>query len=294
VLINWMESDEGDPLGLGQRRYTRSLRTAHRYGLNLVVLHAAEGHWPDPARQPSPQRIDVWWRNDATSRLSLLLAYLTTRHHNWAEAEIRVLTFGVEGGPQENPDELSHTLEEARITATVETVPRLDAFKLTEYSKDADLTFLPLRITRDQLLGPFDAPLEQVLERLPLAALVLAAQDIPLDAEPEEGVAAELAQAKDELAQAEKAALATQETAEMAAEQCDDLLARMEQALDEKDQDKATELVKAYGAAKIKSEKAARRATKARLKVDQAARTVSEAGGMVGQFCLLPEPGDKG
>ena len=295
VLINWMETESGDALGLRQRTFSRNLRAAHRYGLNLVVLHAADGHWPDPeALQAGTRRIDVWWRDDATSRLSLLLAYLTTRHHHWDRAEIRVLTFGVDSGPAESPDELARTLDEARITARVETVPRLDAFKLTEYSKDAGLVFLPLRIAQDQLLGPFDTPLDDVLERLPLAALVLAAQDIVLDAEPEEGPAGDLARAGDYLAQAEKRAQDAQREADQAEAEKERLLAEAETALDAGDRDQGAELVKAYRAAKAQAEKAARRAVKARLKVDEAARSVSDAGGSLGQFCLLPAPQDKG
>ncbi|UCF83216.1 MAG: hypothetical protein JSV50_18890 [Desulfobacteraceae bacterium] len=67
-----------------QAIYSRSLRTVFRYGCNISVLDAKEEKW-DALENVSPEerRIDVWWWNDPTSRLMLLLAYLMTRNDAW-------------------------------------------------------------------------------------------------------------------------------------------------------------------------------------------------------------------
>ena len=63
------------------------------------------------------RRIDVWWRNDATSRLMLLLAYLMTRSEQWESAKIHVLAAGLENGEKNTPDDLQKILQEVRIEA---------------------------------------------------------------------------------------------------------------------------------------------------------------------------------
>ena len=74
------------------------------------------------------------------------------------------------------------------------------------FSKDASLVFLPFRLKGNQPVDPFGNPVDQILGKLPVTALVLAAEDIELEAEPEEGIAGEIAAALDALADAEKKA----------------------------------------------------------------------------------------
>ena len=49
--------------------------------------------WEDlKTTPPEKRRIDVWWWcDDATSQLTLLLAYLMMRSEQWGNAKIRVL-----------------------------------------------------------------------------------------------------------------------------------------------------------------------------------------------------------
>jgi len=66
--------------------------------------------------------------------------------------------------------------------------------------------------------------------RLPVAAAVLAAEDIDLDAEPEKGRAGEVAAALDALSDAEKKAKAAEEDAAAASEKADQQLREMRDA----------------------------------------------------------------
>ncbi|MBW2641708.1 MAG: hypothetical protein JRE10_16575 [Deltaproteobacteria bacterium] len=83
-------------------------------------------------------------------------------------------------------------------------VTNADIDKLSEYSADAAVVFLPFRLRGDQITCPIDAPIEEIVSRLQVTALVLAAEDIALDAEPEEGTAGDMAVAMDALADTEK------------------------------------------------------------------------------------------
>jgi hypothetical protein len=83
-------------------------------------------------------------------------------------------------------------------------------------SADASLVLLPFRLRGSQPLGPFDGSLEDLLAPLPVTALVLAAEDIDLDAEPEEGAAAEAARVLDALADADRLLELTTRDAEKA------------------------------------------------------------------------------
>ena len=139
-----------------------------------------------------------------TSRLMLLLGYLITRSQPWDGAKIRVLAAGYTADTPENLTDLKNNLEEARIQAEPIVVTNADMDKLSEYSADAAVVFLPFRLRGDQITCLIDAPVEEIVSRLPVTALVLAAEDIALDAEPEEGTAGDMAVAMDALADAEK------------------------------------------------------------------------------------------
>jgi len=53
--------------------------------------------------------------------------------------------------------------------------------------------FLPFNLVGTQLVDPFGGKIDVILEHLPVTALVLAAEDLDLAAEPEEGKQAETA-----------------------------------------------------------------------------------------------------
>ncbi|MCP4626134.1 MAG: hypothetical protein GY850_21875 [bacterium] len=61
--------------------------------------------------------IDIWWWDDATSRMMLLMAYLMTRSDFWRDARIRLLAAGSNPAGDRTIDNLHQMLEEVRIEA---------------------------------------------------------------------------------------------------------------------------------------------------------------------------------
>jgi hypothetical protein len=208
ILLNWLDPESESTDDQREINLGRNLRAAYRLGRNIVVLNADEDKWRALEKIPGEdRRIDVWWLNDATSRLMLLLSYLITRSEPWDAAKIRVLAAGYNADTPENLMDLKNNLEEARIEAEPIIVTKADIDKLTEYSKDAAVVFLPFRLRGDRITCSIDGPLEKLLSRLPFTVFVLAAEDIALDAEPEEGTAGDMAVAMDALADVEKKAV---------------------------------------------------------------------------------------
>ena len=99
---------------------------------------------------------------------------------------------------------LREILQEVRIEAEPVMIDNIATDTLITQSENSTLVFLPFRLKDDQITDPYGQPLGDVLARLPLTAMVLAAEDIDLDAEPEEGQAGELAQAMDAFLDAQK------------------------------------------------------------------------------------------
>jgi amino acid transporter len=280
VLLNWLD-EHGEALQQsGERRYGSHLRVVFRLGCNIVVLAVKEEEWTAlQSVPPKERRIDVWWWGDATSRLMLLLAYLVTRNNEWDGASIRVLAPRRETSSQKSADELQGILHEVRIEAEPIIIEEPSSDSVVEQSKESALVFLPFRLQRDQPLDPFGDPIEDLLARLPMVAIVLAAMDIELDAEPEEGKAGEVAAALDALTDAEKKAKAAEDGAEQAAADAEGKLRELRAAavsgIGEEDLMKLEQEVLA---AQDQARKAARRAAKALAKAEDAARGVEALG----------------
>lgn len=275
ILLNWLGELPKGILGLGKQQYGRNLRVAFRLGCNIIVLRAGKEAWAALEAVPAHERrIDVWWRNDATSHLMLLLAYLMTRSEAWHGARIRVLAADNENRPGQTHGDLRKILEDVRIEAEPEVLPQLSAGAVTSHSADAAMVFIPFRLRGDQLVDPFHAPLADIISKLPIVAAVLAAEDVDLDAEPEEGKAGETAAALDALADAEKRAKDAERDAAEAAEKTDEKLREMrDAALSGADQATLAKTSSAAKAAREEATRAARRAAKALAKAEQAART---------------------
>ncbi len=206
ILLNWLENLPRGIFGLLQESvYAHNLKMAFRLGCNIIVLDAGEDRWNTFESTPTEERrIDVWWWDDETSRLMLLLSYLMKRSDAWSEANIRVLSVSYGRDQEGKREELKKFLEEVRIDAEPEVVEDASTDSLKAQSAGAALVFIPFRIQRDQLIGPFGSSLEDLLPDMPVTALVLASEDIDLDAEPEEGKAGEMASARDTLTEAKK------------------------------------------------------------------------------------------
>ncbi|MGD9226615.1 MAG: amino acid permease [Desulfobacterales bacterium] len=285
ILLNWFEREPNKNLGIREILYGRQIKTAFRLGCNIIVLNAAENEWNKLVKVPSEKRrIDVWWWDDASSHLMLLLAYLTTRNKDWQAAKIRVLAPSADHPTEESIADLGRKLEEARIEAESELVFNAKMSNIIAYSKDACLVFLPFRLKGNQPLDPFDNPVETILSGLPITALVLASEDIELEAEPEEGKAAEIAAALDALTDAEKKVQeaqkdteAAQKTAITASEKLLEQI-KAEAANSDKVESEIDGLQAAYKEAEKQAEKAARRFAKARAKAETASRVVEDLG----------------
>ena len=285
ILLNWFEHQPTTNLGIRQILYGRRIKTAFRLGCNIIVLDANDKEWThlESSIPAGERRIDVWWGDDASSHLMLLLAYLMTRSQNWADATIRVLTQKFEHTPEQALENLRLKLEDFRIEAQPKVISDVSAETIAAYSMDAALVFLPFRLKGNQPFDPFDRPVEEILNSLPITALVLAAEDIILEAEPEAGKAAERATALDALADAEKRVRATEKDAAAAKETELGLKEKLDQMDSETDkggvkESKRKELKTSLEEAENHAEKAARRAAKARAKAETASRVVEDLG----------------
>jgi hypothetical protein len=284
ILLNWPKQLPEKVLSLGGLRYGRNLQAAFRFGCNIIVLDAKEEKWVNvEASAVQDRRIDVWWWDDATSHLMLLLAYLMTRHEAWDGAKIRVLAPNNVYRLERAEEGLRATLESVRIEAEPAIVQG-GVEELLMRSDDSDIVFLPFRLQHSQLMGPFGGPLQDLVPRLPAVAMVLAAEDIDLDAEPEEGKAAEVAEALDIFADAEKKAKEADRNASDAAKKADDRLHDMRHAvLAHEDAETMAKMEAAAKEARREATKAARRAAKASAKVEDAARTLEALGATPGE-----------
>jgi len=285
ILLNWFEREQDKNLCIREILYGRRIKTAFRLGCNIIVLNASENEWNKLKKVPSEKRrIDVWWWDDASSHLMLLLAYLTTRDKDWQTAKIRILAPSADHPTEESMADFRRQLEDARIEAEPEMVFNAKMSNVIAYSKDASLVFLPFRLKGNQPLDPFDNPVETILSGLPITALVLASEDIELEAEPEEGKAAEIAAALDALTDAEKRVQeaqkdteAAQKTAIAAKEKHLEQI-KAEAANSEKVDSEIDALQAAYKEAEKQAEKAARRFAKARAKAETASKIVEDLG----------------
>ncbi len=188
VVLNWPEpkSDFYRPLGLDA--FGQNVSLAFRLGCNLLLLDADAREWDSLERVPAGKRvIDVWWEDASTGQLMLLLAYLVTRSDAWKGARIRLL------GPHEIVDAagvhgkvLRERLEEIRIDVDVVVTPDHDEQTVVSASSSSALVFLPFRIHGGRFYSPFGWEIGVALERLPIAVLCLAAQDVDLEADPDD------------------------------------------------------------------------------------------------------------
>jgi amino acid transporter len=276
ICLNWVDQLGRGLDGAGSLKYARNLRTVFRQGCNLVVMSASEDAWSRVVADGAVDgRIDVWWwgDGDTTSRLMLLLAHLMTRHKRWADTQIRLLAAGRTEDPDTPQRSLSDMLADYRIEARPVTVDDVDAETILDASRDAAAVFMPFRIQGLRLTDPFGGSLKRLLPHLPLTALVMAAEDIDLDATPEEGAAGEAAEAQDTYEALNQRAAQLEKAARRDQERVDKLSARLEEH--RTDGELRPELEQELAAAAETAEKSRRRAAKARAKADSAQEDVA-------------------
>jgi amino acid transporter len=274
VVTNWYGETMTPFPGLTAMKFGHNLRVAFRLGYNLVVFHL------DPLRtcnifdpDKDERTIDVWWNNDAGSRLMLLLAYLMTRNKLWKNSHIRLLSEKDGENPAIHIEELEQQLDDARISAKVILVDDRNPETILKHSSTSSIVFLPFRIQRSMLTDAAGYSLERVLTQLPPTALVMAAEDIDLDAEPEEGPAGELAEALDRLQEMERRAAG----AKKQYSKIEKLIPALEQQLadiaDSSDTDRK-KIEKELGAAQKEQERLYRKMAREQAKLDDAVSVV--------------------
>ena len=278
VLLNGPEQLMDKKDHQGRRQYGRYLSEAFRLGSNVVIFNAQEEEWSHFEGLPAhDRRIDVWWWDDATSRLMLLFAYLMTRKEEWSEARIRVLAPTESKGAKKTLDKLRQMLEDVRISAEPEVIVGPTIETIAEQSADAACTFLPLRVRGTRLVSSLGVSFDEILFRVPLGALVVAAEDIDLEAEPEEGRQGEIAAALDAVAEAERRAREKEKEAFKTAEFAEEKHGEMKRASEtERSKDELAEMKVAYREAEKAAKKAAREAEKARVDADEEAKAADE------------------
>ena len=281
ILVKWSGHLPKGIFGLKELSYRTDIRVAFRLGCNIIALHSREGVWDVIKAKPAGERrIDVWWVNDSTSRLMLLLAYLVTRNAGWEETPIHVFAMGHARGEEESAEDLRKILEEVRIDAKPEIVEEVTAASVASHSSNASIVFFPFRFSGDKIVGPLGREIGAFLEQLPMVALVLASEDIELDADPEEGTAGEMAAALDALSDAEMKFRDKEKEAAEALEKLEEKLdksrAAREAGDDRETQAKINDEVKE---AQDQIEMAGRRVAKAKAKAKNAANEVEKLGG---------------
>ena len=167
ILINRLDQVHQGILGLGETFYGQNLRTAFRFGSNIVILDADEDEWSTLEEVPLHERsIDVWWRDDPTSHLMLLFAYLMTRNDSWEKAKIRVLTSEKETGEKNALENLHKTLQDVRIEAEPVILKNINEKNIIENSSNTTIVFLPIRLKRNKVVMPMNADIDNLASKL--------------------------------------------------------------------------------------------------------------------------------
>ncbi len=190
AIANWPQGDAAffEPLGI--RDFGHTVAMAFHLGTNLILLDSDAKEWDSLKGVASDQRvIDVWWRESRTGELMLLLAYLMTRSDEWGSASIRAIAVPRDAESKAQCQErLAELLEAVRIPAQVLVVDDWDEATVVETSRAAAMVIMPFRIHGGRFYSPFGWEIGPALPKLPITALVLAAQDVDLEADPDENV----------------------------------------------------------------------------------------------------------
>jgi len=195
VLLNRVDQIHELEENEAQIRYGRELQEAIRLRCNVVVFDAEAAEWSRVESLPAADlRIDIWWWGERTSHLMLLLAYLMTRSERWRGAKIKVLVPSSREAAEKSLDRVRQMLQDVRINAEPEVLFDVNADRVVKHSETAGLVFFPLRFRELHLLTPLgdQVGLKTLVQRLPIVALTLAAEDIDLSAGPDEHKSTEI------------------------------------------------------------------------------------------------------
>ncbi|UCH47009.1 MAG: amino acid permease [Betaproteobacteria bacterium] len=280
VLANWIEGKSGLASEWASDRFGRRLRTAFRLGSNLLILHAEQDEWDALQKVPASERvIDIWWQADKTGQMMVLLAYLMTRSEAWSNATIRVVVPAHIEGAESHLEEAKSILSAARIDAQTELAVDADSQSIVTHSAGASIVFFQFGIREGRIIDPFGNDVSEILPDLPMVVMSMAAQDVDLDAQPDEGTAAETAALLDRVSDARKRATLAQQQADEAAAAAGGAVSELtEAATSGADQERLDKLRQDVDAAQQQAQEAARRAVVAAGRREVAERAVRDAG----------------
>lgn len=249
ILLPWQVKSGSS----NSRPGVQHLRMALKLQCNLLIL-VEPNIESDMSLVRDNKRIDIWWSGGHSSHLALLLAYLVQRNEAWEDCELRLLCLPINGAAIDI-DDLQQHLVDIRIPADFKLVSGISHDGLITESAGADMIFLPFKLHQQQFLTMDGDSLEGILSDLPPVVLTLANHDFELDAEPEEGTAADSAEILDALEDARDLCGFFQQKLEK-------LQQEREQLLDKEREESADELasldaelqkvVRRYGKAKAK------------------------------------------
>jgi hypothetical protein len=280
VLANWFEGKSGLVSEWASSRFGQRLRTAFRLGSNLLILHAEQNDWEALDKLPAAARvIDIWWRADKTGQMMVLLSYLMTRSEDWRDATIRVLVPVHNEGAKSHLEEVKAILSAARIEAETEVVVDADSQSIVTHSASASIVFFQFGIREGRIIDPFGEDVNGILPDLPMVVMSMAAQDVDLDAQPDEGSAAQSAALLDRVSDARKRAARAQQQAEEAATAATRAVTQLTEAATKgADKESLEKLRDEVEAAQEQAQEAARRSVVAAGRREVAERAARDAG----------------
>jgi amino acid transporter len=280
ILFNWSDKIHRGMPGIEEFKYMKNLREAFRFGCNLIIIDGKDACWPIiQDSSPGDRCIDIWWQDSATGRLMLLLAYLMKRNELWEDTIIRVLSIQDEGDKEYvTIDELKKILEEARIDAEPEIVDKSDLDTIISKSGNSSIVFIPFKLSGNSILSFIDTPINVLIDKLPIVSMVLAGEDIDLDAEPEAGKPGELAEASDRLSDAEKKVKETEEKKIKAEKEVGQKIEELDNSINEGSKDDIEKKEKEVDKAIKEAEEVSRREAKAKAKLVDAMKDAETLG----------------
>jgi amino acid transporter len=280
ILFNWNDTTHRGMPGIEELKYMNNLKAAFRFGLNLIILDGKDSSNSTIVDTPSEKRrIDIWWQDNATGRLMLLLAYLMTRNESWEDSKIRVLYVPDQGGQEcATIDGLKKFLEEARIIAEPEIMNRTDLDSIINKSGDSSVVFIPFKLSNGRILSFIDTPINNLINKLHIVSMVLAGKDIDLDAEPETGKQGELAEAADRLSEAEKKVKETEEKKIKAKKEVEQKKEELDASISKGAGDEIEKKEKEVDKAVKEAREATRREAKAVAKLEDALKDAEALG----------------
>ena len=280
VLANWIEGRSGIASEWASNRFGRRLRTAFRLGSNLLILHAEQHEWESLEKLPAAARvIDIWWQADKTGQMMVLLAYLMTRSEDWSNATIRVLVPANIEGAEAHLEEAKAMLSAARIDAETEVVVDADSRSIITHSASASIVFIQFGIREGRIVDPFRNDVSEILPELPMVVMSMAAQDVDLDAQPDEGSAAQSAALLDRVTDARKRATRAQREAEDATAAATRAVSELADAAGKgADHEQLEKLRENVEAAQQEAQEAARQSVVAAGRREVAERSARDAG----------------